>query len=131
MTVSTQSAAALAASARKCTADVDERIERAFKKLRKQGKPITLSDLAREANVSRSVIHRRPKIREQIRSYQPLTTGPDEPSPAATDSESSIVAALRACLKAKDAQIGEMKSQLRKRDTVIATLHGELARRPP
>ncbi|WGI36131.1 DUF6262 family protein (plasmid) [Mycolicibacterium aubagnense] len=130
MSVSPQSEAALAASARQRTADVDERIERAFKKMRKQGSPITLSGLAREANVSRSVIHRRPKVREQIRSYQPLTTVPDEPPPAAADSESSIIAALRARLKAKDAQLAELKNQLRERDTVIATLHGELARRP-
>ncbi len=131
MSVSAQSAAALAASARQRTADVDERIERAFKKLRKQGKPITLSGLAREAKVSRSVIHRRHTVREQIRSYQPLTTVPDEPPPAATDSESSIIAALRARLKAKDAALAELKSQLRERDIIIATLHGELARRPP
>ncbi|GAA2410810.1 DUF6262 family protein [Mycolicibacterium llatzerense] len=131
MSVSPQSQAALHADAARRTREVDERIERAFKKMRKQGKPITLSGLAREAHVSRSVIHRRPKIREQIRAYQPLTTVPDEPPPPATDTESSIVAALRTRLKAKDAQIAELKSQLRERDTIIATLHGELAHRPP
>jgi hypothetical protein len=31
----------------------------------------------------------------------------------------------------KEAQIIELKTQLRERDTIIATLHGELARRPP
>ncbi|MUL79730.1 DUF6262 family protein [Mycolicibacterium sp. CBMA 226] len=131
MTVSPQSQAALHVDAQRRTREVDERIDKAFKKMRKQGRPITLSGLAREANVSRSVIHRRPTIREQIRSYQPLTPVADEPPPPATDTESSIIAALRARLKAKDAQLSELKSQLRERDTIIATLHGELARRPP
>lgn len=80
--------------------------------------------------MSRSVIHRRLEIREQIRIYQPLTTAPDERPPVA-DTESHIVAALRARLKANDVQLAELKSQLRERDTITATLHGEPAHRPP
>lgn len=131
MSVTPASQQALAAHTRWRTEQVDARIAKALKKMRKRGAEITVSGLAREADVSRSVIHRRPEIRELIRTYQPLTTVPDEPPPPATGTESAIIAALRTRLKAKDAQIGELKSQLRERDTIIATLHGELARRPP
>lgn len=130
MTVSPQSQAALAADARRRTREVDERIEQAIKRMRRRGVPISLSALAREAEVSRSVIHRRPALRERIKTLAPLTEIPDEPPPPA-DSENSINAALRIRLKAKDAQVAELKAQLRERDTIIATLHGELARRPP
>lgn len=131
MTVSPQSQAALHADAQRRTREVDERIEKAIKKMRRRGIPISISALSREANVSRSVIHRRPELRERIRTLAPLTEVPDEPPPPATNSESSIIAALRTRLKAKDIQLNELKTQLRERDTIIATLHGELARRPP
>jgi hypothetical protein len=130
VTVSPASQAALDAHTRQRSAQVNARIDKAIKKLRRRGAAITVSALAREAGVSRSVIHRRAELREQIRTYAPLTEVPDEPPPAAIGAESSIVAALRARLKAKDAQNTELKSQLRERDTIIATLHGELARRP-
>lgn len=128
MTVTPASLQALQASARKRTTDVDARIERALKKMRKQGLDINISSLARQAGVSRSVIHRRTELREQIHTLQPLAAAPDPPTPPATDSESSIIAALRTRLKTRDAQITELKAQLRERDHIIAILHGELAR---
>ncbi|SUA02729.1 Tn554 transposase C [Mycolicibacterium fortuitum] len=60
MTVTPASLTALEASARKRSADVEARIDRALKKMRKQGLDINVSSLARHAGVSRSVIHRRP-----------------------------------------------------------------------
>jgi hypothetical protein len=131
MTVSPQSKAALQASAQRRTAEVDARIEKAIKKMRRHGVPISISALSREADVSRSVIHRRTELRQRIRTLAPLSEVPDEPPPPATDSENSILAALRTRLKTKENQIKELKTQLRERDTIIATLHGELARRPP
>lgn len=131
MTVTQGSLKALQASARKRSDDVDARINRALKKMRKQGLDINVSSLARHAGVSRSVIHRRTELREQIRTLAPLAAAPDPPlPPPATDSESSIITALRTRLKAQDTQIRELKAQLRERDHIIATLHGELARKP-
>ncbi|GAB4685940.1 hypothetical protein MOKP106_40320 [Mycobacterium avium subsp. hominissuis] len=130
MTVTQASLKALEASARKRSDDVDARIDQALKTMRKQGLEITISSLARHAGVSRSVIHRRTELRKQIHTLPPLAAVPDPAPPPATDSESSIIAALRTRLKARDTQITELKAQLRERDHIIATLHGELARKP-
>ncbi|MCA4725249.1 MULTISPECIES: hypothetical protein [Mycolicibacterium] len=131
MTATEASLNALEASARKRSGDVDARIERALKNMRKHRIDINVSSLAREAGVSRSVIHRRPELHEKIRSLQPLTAvDAGEPPPPAADTEYSIITALRTRLKTRDAQIAELKGQLRERDHIIATLHGQLARRP-
>lgn len=131
MTATPASLKALEASARKRSGDVEARIERALKNMRKRRIDINISSLAREAGVSRSVIHRRPELREKIRTLQPLTAveGADPPPPVA-DTENSIITALRTRLTTRDAQIAELKDQLRERDHIIATLHGELARKP-
>lgn len=132
MTATEASLKALEASARKRSGDVEARIERALKNMRKRRLDINISSLAREAGVSRSVIHRRPELREKIRSLQPLTAVDvdGDPPPPVADTENSIITALRTRLKTRDAQIAELKDQLRERDHIIATLHGELARKP-
>lgn len=66
-----------------------------------------------------------------VLNIAPLTDVLDEPSPPPADAESSIIAAPRARLKAEETQINGLKTQLRERNMIIATLHGELARRPP
>ena len=66
-----------------------------------------------------------------IRTLAPFTEVPNDPPCPAADSESSILAALRSRLKATETQISELKNQLRERDNIIATLHGELSKRPP
>lgn len=53
-----------------------------------------------------------------------------EPAPLVTDSESTIVAVLRIGLDTKAAQLAELKAPLRDQGNPIATLHGELTRRP-
>lgn len=72
--------------------------------------------------MSRSVIHRRKQLRKQIRSYQPLSTLSGDAPLLDPTCESSIVAALRSRLKQQEAQIAELKAQLRERDHIIATL---------
>ena len=59
-----------------------------------------------------------------IHAHRPVVAVPDDPPPPGT--ETSIVAALRARLTAKDTQIAELRAALRERDRTIATLHGEL-----
>lgn len=133
MTVSKASLQALEASSRRRRADVDTRIDRALKTMRKRGTDINISSVAREAGVSRSVIHRRHDLRQQIEALHNARTVnpvPDDAPPPATDSDNSIIAALRIRLKAREAKITELKAQLRERDHIIATLHGELARKP-
>ncbi|AKP56675.1 DUF6262 family protein [Mycobacteroides abscessus] len=131
MTVTAASQQALDAHTQKRREHADTRIQQAIKRLRRRGAAINISTVAREAGVSRSVIHRRPGLRQQINALQPLEAVPDEPIASPAGAESSIVAALRTRLKARDAHIADLKAQLREKDTIIATLHGELARRPP
>ncbi|MBN7413089.1 transposase [Mycobacteroides abscessus subsp. abscessus] len=132
MTITPASQRALDAHTQKRREHADARIQQAIKRLRRRGAAINISTVAREAGVSRSVIHRRPELRRQINAVQPLEALPDElPPPAPSDIEGSIIAALRTRLKAKDAHIADLKAQLREKDTIIATLHGELACRPP
>lgn len=129
MTVTKASLQALEASATTRRTKADAQIAAAIKRMRKRGAAINISTVAREAGVSRSVIHRRVELREQISKYQPVTVVLDDPPPSSPiDSESSIVAALRTRLTARETQINDLKKQLRDRDNVIATLHGELAR---
>ncbi|PVA74079.1 DUF6262 family protein [Mycobacteroides abscessus] len=131
MTITPASQQALNAHTQKRREHADARIQQAIKRLRRRGAAINISTVAREAGVSRSVIHRRPELRQQINALQPLQTVPDEPPPPTPAGiESSIITALRTRLKAKDAHIGDLKAQLREKDTIIATLHGELAHRP-
>jgi len=65
---------------------------------------------------------------QQTRQKQSQSFRPINPSPQTIR---SIIAALRTRLKTRDAQITELKAQLRERDHIIATLRGELARTPP
>jgi hypothetical protein len=63
-----------------------------------------------------------------IRAHRPVAAVPDD-MPSPMDTESSIVAVLRARLTAKDHQIAQLKAALRERDRTIATLHGDLEKR--
>lgn len=116
---------ALAASARKRSGDVDTRIEKAFKGLRRENADITISSVARKAGVTRNSIHRRPDVLARIRAHRPLATVTDDIAPP-TGADTSIVTALRARLTAKDAQISSLNAALRERDHTIAILHGQL-----
>ncbi len=56
-----------------------------------------------------------------------MTTVTADPPPP--ESETSILAALRSRLTAKETQIADLKAALRQRDNTIAALHGELEKR--
>ncbi|QZH61399.1 transposase [Mycolicibacterium farcinogenes] len=120
---------ALAAHTLKRRDAVSARIEKALKAMRREKATITISSVARRAKVTRPSIHRRPELLAKIKAHQPLAvvdTAPDPP--AATDGDSSILAALRLKLTAKESQVAELKAALRERDRTIATLHGEIDR---
>jgi hypothetical protein len=107
---------------------VRARIEKALRELRKQNADITISSVSRRAGVTRKSIYRREDLVALIRAYRPVAAVPDD-SPLPADTETSIVAALRARLTAKDTQIAQLKAALRERDRTIAALHGELEKR--
>ena len=127
MTVTQASLDALAAHTRKRVDTIRARIEKALRDLRKQNADITISSVARRAGVTRKSIYRRDDLVALIRAHRPVVAVPDGPPPPGT--ETSIVAALRARLTAKDSQIAELRAALRERDRTIATLHGELEKR--
>jgi hypothetical protein len=118
---------ALAAHTRKRSGSVDTRIDKAFKALRREGADITISSVARRAGVTRNSIHRRRDVVARIRAHRPLAAVTDD-IPPAPGGDTSIIAALRGRLTAKDTQIAELKAALRERDRTIALLHGQLDR---
>jgi uncharacterized protein involved in exopolysaccharide biosynthesis len=126
MTVTQTSLDALAAHTRKRRDAVRARVEKALKELRRQHADITISSVSRRAGVTRKSIYRRQDLVALIRAHRPLASVPDDSPPPARDQETSIVAALRARLTAKDTQIADLKTTLRQRDRTIAALHGEL-----
>ncbi|CQD02142.1 MULTISPECIES: hypothetical protein [Mycobacterium] len=126
MTVSQASLDALARHTQMRRDSVNSRVLKALKDLRREKAPISISSVARRADVTRKSIYHRPTLLALIETHRTVTVVPDEPAPAAAGPESSIVAALRLRLTAKDAQIAELKAALRERDQTIAVLHGEI-----
>lgn len=125
MTVTQASLDALAAHTRKRRDTVRARIEKALRELRKHNADITISSVARRAGVTRKSIYQRHDLVALIHAHRPVAAVPDD-KPPPPDTESSIVAALRARLTAKDTQIAELRAALRQRDRTIAALHGQL-----
>ena len=125
MTVTQASLDALAAHTRKRRDTVSHRVEKALRDLRRQNGTITISSVSRRAGVTRKSIYRRDDL-ARIRAHRPVAAVTDDAAPPAADQETSIVAALRARLTAKDAQIADLKAALRDRDRTISVLHGEL-----
>lgn len=125
MTVTQASLDALAAHTRKRRDTVSHRVDKALRDMRRQNATITISSVSRRAGVTRKSIYRRDDLVALIRAHRPVAAVTDDPAPP-PDTETSIVAALRARLTAKDAQIADLKAALRERDRIISVLHGEL-----
>jgi len=120
---------ALAAHTQKRRDSVDTRARKALQSLRREKADITISSVARRAGVTRKSIHNRPELLAQIEAHRTLRAVGEGPTPAPEPGESSIVAALRNRLTAKDTHIARLRTQLRERDQIIAVLQGELERR--
>jgi hypothetical protein len=114
------------AHTRKRSDAVRTRIDKAIKALRREHADITISSVARRAGVTRKSIHHRKDLLAQIRAHRPLTAITDDITAPTPDNDTSIIAALRARLTAKDTQISELKATLREREQTIAVLHGQL-----
>ena len=127
MTVTQASLDALATHTRKRRDAVRARIEKGLKDMRREHAQITISSVSRRAKVTRKSIHppRRPGV-ALIRAHRPLAVVDADTAAPAAGPETSITAALRTRLTAKDAQIAELKAALRDRDHTIAVLHGQL-----
>lgn len=126
MTLTQASLDALATHARKRRDAVRARIEKAVKDMRREHAEITISSVSRRAKVTRKSIHRHDDLVALIRAHRPVAVVDADTAAPAAGAETSITAALRARLTAKEAQIAELKAALRDRDHTIAVLHGEL-----
>jgi hypothetical protein len=128
VTVTQASLDALAAHTHKRSDTVRTRIEKALRDMRRQNAANTISSVSRRAGVTRKSIYRHEDLVAGIRAHRPIEAVTDNPR-APLEGQTSIIAALRARLTAKDAQIADLKATVRERDRTIAALHGELDKR--
>lgn len=113
--------AALDAHAKKRSADVRARIDKALTALRRSGGPININAVAARAGVTRKTIYNHPDLREKIRAQATVTPAPDP-----TPTDNTIVSALRTQLTAKDAEIRRLRAEINDKDDLIASLYGRL-----
>lgn len=105
------------------SADKRRAIERAIKHLRKVNAPINISTVAARAGVQRKTVYKHADLVAVIDQYRRHPTVTDS-TPAGRDT--SIVAALRCRLAAKDDEITRLRTQVREHESTIALLYGQL-----
>ncbi|MCH9732069.1 MAG: transposase [Actinomycetia bacterium] len=98
-------------------------IEQAIKHLRKINATINISTVAARAGVQRKTIYKHDDLVAVIDAYRHHPASPDNASPTR---ETSIMAALRAQLAAKDSEIRTLRSKLAEQESTIALLYGQL-----
>jgi hypothetical protein len=107
----------------KISEDKRRAIERAIKHLRKIDAPINVSTVAARAGVQRKTVYKHGDLVAVIDQYR------RQPAAADTGSggrETSIVAALRAQIAAKDNEIRKLRTRVREHESTIALLYGRL-----
>lgn len=97
-------------------------IEKAIRHLRKTNAEINVSTVARRAGVQRKTVYKYPELIAVIDQYRHQTKA----DPAPTSRESSIVAALRARLAAKDEEIKQLRATVAQQKDTIELLYGQL-----
>ena len=103
-------------------------IEKAIRQLRRTNAAINIATVAARAGVQRKTVYKHPDLVAVIDQYRRHPT----PDPAPNGRETSIVAALRAQLAAKDNEIRNLKAKVHQHESTIAMLYGQLdSRRPP
>ncbi|MFV8055052.1 DUF6262 family protein [Mycolicibacterium peregrinum] len=100
-------------------------IEKAIRHLRKTNAEINVSTVARRAGVQRKTVYKYPELIAVIDQYRHQTNA-DPTDPAPTSRESSIVAALRARLAAKDEEIKQLRATVAQQKDTIELLYGQL-----
>ena len=103
-------------------------IENAIRHLRKTNAPVNISAVAARVGVARKTIYKHRDLVAVIDQYRGGTTTVDL---TPTGRESSIVAALRIQLAAKDNEIKTLKAKLHQHESTIAVLYGQLDARSP
>ena len=100
-------------------------IEKAIRHLRKTNAEINVSTVARQAGVQRKTVYKYPELIAVIDQYRHQSNAdPTDPAPASR--ESSIVAALRARLAAKDEEIKQLRATVAQQKGTIELLYGQL-----
>ena len=100
-------------------------IEKAIRHLRKTNAEINVSTVARRAGVQRKTVYKYPELIAVIDQYRHQSNAdPTDPAPASR--ESSIVAALRARLAAKDEEIKQLRATVAQQKGTIELLYGQL-----
>ena len=98
-------------------------IQNAINHLRKTNAPINISTVAARAGVQRKTIYKHRDLVAVIDQYRRHPTPTDTTSPGR---ETSIVAALRTQLAAKDNEIRNLKTKVNEQESTIALLYGQL-----
>ncbi|KDE99457.1 transposase [Mycolicibacterium aromaticivorans JS19b1 = JCM 16368] len=98
-------------------------IEQAIKHLRKVNAPINISTVAARAGVQRKTVYKHDDLVAVIDAHRHHRSSADN---ASTTRETSIMAALRTQLAAKDTEIRTLRTKLAEQETTIALLYGQL-----
>jgi hypothetical protein len=98
-------------------------IEKAIRALRKTNAVINISTVAARAGVQRKTIYKHPDLVAVIDQYR---RQPPRADTAPTGRETSIVAALRVQVAAKDNEIRKLRSTVAQQESTIALLYGQL-----
>ena len=98
-------------------------IEKAIAYLRKTNADINFSTVSRRAKVSRKTIYKHDDLVALIKQYRDR---PSASQPAPAGRETSIDAALRRRLAAKDKEIAALKATVAEQQSTIELLYGQL-----
>jgi hypothetical protein len=105
------------------SADKLRDIEKALAHLRKTNAKINVSTVSKRAGVTRKTVHKHDHVIAIIDQYR-HHAAPEPPPSAGRDS--SIIAALRTKLAARDKEVADLKATVAQQKTTIELLYGQL-----
>jgi hypothetical protein len=98
-------------------------IEKALAYLRKTNATINVSTVAKRAGVTRKTVLKHDHVMAIIDQYR---HHPDKATPPAMGRETSILAALRNKLAAREKEVSDLKATVAQQKTTIELLYGQL-----
>jgi hypothetical protein len=113
----------LAAAAQRRREDTLARAHKTLHELHEAGQPITVTEIAARAGVSRAWLYAETELRDQI---QRLTTAPKESRSPITTNQPSSHASLLARLTLAHERIRELDNENQQLRDQLARLHGQL-----